>query len=108
MINSLKLNFFKVFINFLMGAVMEDCGLIYLTYLYGSFDGEIFPFIWDTSWKNLKVFKFWESEKSLIVVKSSMVTIKVYKTFYLDTLLMYDRVVIHGVLIYMYIMYNDI
>ena len=57
MINSLKLNFFKVFIKFLMGAVMEDCGLISLTYLYGSFDGEIFPFIRDTSWKNLKGFQ---------------------------------------------------
>ena len=27
-----------------MGAVMEDCGLIYLTYLYGSSDGDFFSF----------------------------------------------------------------
>ena len=108
MINSLKLNFFKYFIKFHMGAVMEDCRLISLSYLYGKFDEEIFPFIRETSWKKLKVFMFWKSEKSLIVVKSSMVTIKVYKTFCLDTSLMYDGVVIHGVLIYMYIMYNDI
>ena len=67
MINFLKLNFFKVFIKFLMGAVMEDCGLIYLSYLYGSFDGEIFPFIRDTSWKKLKgfqVLKIWKVPNS--------------------------------------------
>ena len=32
------------FPNFLMGAVMGDCGIIFLTYLCDSFGGEVFPF----------------------------------------------------------------
>ena len=34
----------KFFLKFVTGAIVEDCGLIFLTYLYGSFDKEIFPF----------------------------------------------------------------
>ena len=44
MINSFRLHFFKVFLKFVMVAIVDDCGLIFLTYLYGSFDKEIFSF----------------------------------------------------------------
>ena len=57
-----------------MGAVMEDCRLISLSYLYGSFDGEIFPFIRDTSWKNLKgfqVLKIWKVPNSRKVLNGN-------------------------------------
>ena len=40
-----------------MVAVMGDYGIILLTYLCDSFDGEVFLFIRGTSWKNLKFLK---------------------------------------------------
>ena len=63
MINSLKLHF-KVFLNFLAGAVMEDCGLISLTYLYGSFDGDIFPYHSRHILKKFERFSNFENLKS--------------------------------------------
>ena len=67
-----------------MEAVMGDWRIIFLTYFCGSFDGGIIPFhlryILKKKWK---VFKICKSEVSPIVVKLSMVKIKVYKTYFI-------------------------
>ena len=67
-----------------MEAVMGDCMIIFLTYLYDSFDGGNFPFHLKYIMEKFeRVFKFWKSEVFPTVVKLSKVTIKVYNAYFI-------------------------
>ena len=83
MLNSLKTTFLPSFPHCRIETVMGDYGIIFLTYLCDSFDGN-FPFhLKYILAKCEKVFKFWKSEVFPIVVKLLKVTIKMYKTYFI-------------------------
>ena len=105
MLNSLKTTFLPSFPNFLMEAVMGDCGIIFLTYLYDSYDGRKLSLSFEVHhgkiWKGFQILKIWSVPNSCKVIKGNNKGVQ--DIFHLGTSLMYDRFVIHGVLIYMYI-----
>ena len=54
MLNLLKSRIFQSFLNFLIGAVVEDCGVFSTTVFCDGLDEEIIFIIGDTSCKNFE------------------------------------------------------